>query len=103
MQIINNLLHFIEHQLLIWSVGLTDFAAKALFVDRDLIGLYTCEYANGLTRETYVETAKKMIVHLRKHLRQLSTNASHHVVAIFIDDTFKLGKLFVYRKALYLT
>ena len=93
MQIINNLLHFIEHQLLTWSVRLANLKAKALLVNRNLIGLYACEYADGLTRESYIEAAKKMVVYLGKHLRQLGTNMGHHVVAIFIDDIFELGKL----------
>ena len=60
--IISDLLHFIKHQLLVWSVRLADFATEALFVDWDLISFYTCKYTNGLTRESDIETAKKVVL-----------------------------------------
>ena len=49
LMVINNLLHFIKHQLLAWSLGLVNLAAETLFVNRDLIGLDACEYTDGFS------------------------------------------------------
>ena len=69
LMIFNNLLHFIKHQSLARSLRLANLVAEALLVDGNLIGLDACKYTNSLTRETYIETTKKMVVHLREHLR----------------------------------